>query len=223
VTALAPREAYRLWAPVYEGETAISALEAATVAELGLATMGRALLDAGCGTARRMRDNGFAACVGVDLSIDMLRQAPASSSVAAGDLRALPFASESFDVVWCRLAIGHVPELDAAYHEMARVCRAGGDVVVSDVSPDAATAGHRRTFRDADGAAHDVEHAVHTLAAHEHAASAAGLELTAHREGRVGPRIRSFYAEADRLSAYDAQLGSAIVIVLSWRKRAANA
>jgi hypothetical protein len=67
VTALSPREAYRLWAPVYGGETAVSYLEAQTVGMLGVPTDGLALLDVGCGTARRMSDSRAATMVGVDL------------------------------------------------------------------------------------------------------------------------------------------------------------
>jgi len=218
MTALPAREAYRLWAPDYEHETAISALEAVTVDALGIETAGRALLDVGCGTGRRLRSNDAECAVGIDLSLEMLRHAADAPLVAAGDLRALPVASNSFDVVWCRLAIGHVRDLATAYGELARVCRRGGSVVVSDLSPDAAAAGHRRTFHDAEGTTHEVEHFVHSVSAHVVAATRAGLTLTAHRDGRCGPVVRHFYADAGRLRAYEEQLGTSIVMVLALRK-----
>lgn len=217
MNALPVREAYRLWAPAYEHETAISALEAETVAALGVSVHGRALLDVGCGTGRRMRACDAASAIGVDLSIDMLRLAPATCARVAGDLRALPMASDVFDVVWCRLAIGHLRELDAAYAELARVCRVGGVVVVTDLNPDAALAGHRRTFHDKAGATHEVEHFVHTMAAHA-AAAPSHLGLVARRDGVVGESIRPFYAEAGRLRAYEEQRGQPIVFALAWRK-----
>jgi malonyl-CoA O-methyltransferase len=219
VSALPAREAYRLWAPDYERETAVSALELETVDALGVATAGRALLDVGCGTGRRLRASGGSPAIGVDLSPEMLGRAPAPLAIAAADLRALPIARNTFDVVWCRLVIGHVAELAAAYAELARVCRAGGVVIVTDLSPHAAAAGHRRTFRDASGAAHEVEHFVHTMRAHVLSATRAGLALLEQREGVCGERVRPFYAHAGRLSAYEEQRGTPIVLALAWHKR----
>jgi malonyl-CoA O-methyltransferase len=218
VSALSVREAYRRWAPEYERETAISALEDLTISEMGIHTADRALLDVGCGTARRLREARAALAIGVDAAIEMLEQGPRSFALVAGDVRDIPLAADQFDVVWCRLAIGHIRELTAAYRELARVCRMGGTVAVSDLSPDAANLGHRRTFRDAAGETHEVEHFVHSMDAHVTAASAAGLALVERRDGLCGPSVRHFYVEAGRTNAYDAQLGKALVLALSWRK-----
>lgn len=43
-----------------------------------------------------------------------------------GDAHALPFADESFDVVYCRYVLEHVPDPARALSEMRRVLRAGG-------------------------------------------------------------------------------------------------
>jgi malonyl-CoA O-methyltransferase len=220
MSALPAREAYRLWAPEYDRETAVSALEAATVEALGVVTSGRSLLDVGCGTGRRLHASDAAVAVGVDFSIEMLRRARSTGALVVGDLRALPVASGAFDVVWCRLAVGHLRELDRAYAELARVCRLRGMVVVTDLSPDATSAGHRRTFRDGSGALHDVEHYLHTMDAHAHAAERAGLALVDRRDGVCGDNIRQFYADAGRLRAYEEQRGTPIVLALAWRKRA---
>lgn len=213
---------YRLWAPHYAAETAISFLEDRLVAGLRLPLRGRRLLDVGCGPARRLgeaRATGASLAVGVDLTLEMLTQAPDRRLLAAADLRALPFAAAAFDVVWCRLVVGHVPALGQAYAELARVCRPGGTVVVTDFHPDAAAAGHRRTFRDAAGEVHELEHHVHAPEAHDAAAMAAGLTLAARRDGAVGAAVRGFYAAARRLDVYDAQRGLRVVLALAFRRR----
>lgn len=215
---ISAREGYRLWAPRYETETAVSALDEEVVAALGVRVAGRRLLDVGCGTARRLRDTSAAFALGVDLAVEMLERAPASAVVGAADARALPVRDGAFDVVWCRLAIGHVADAAAVYGELARVCAPRGRVVVTDFHPAAWGAGHRRTFRDAAGVEHDLEHHVHTLATHTSAARMAGLRLDATRDGVVGPLIQPFYAEAHRLAAYAAQRGLPLVLGLAFTK-----
>ncbi|HEU0054293.1 MAG TPA: class I SAM-dependent methyltransferase [Longimicrobium sp.] len=217
--ALAPREAYRLWAPVYEGETAVSYLDDLLVAELTPPLAGKRLLDAGCGTGRRLRAAGGAAlATGADLTWEMLSAGGAGGRAAAADVRALPFADAAFDVVWCRLVVGHLPSLDDVYAELARVCRPGGTVVVTDFHPDAAAAGHTRAFRDARGERREVEHRVHLPTTHLRDAGAAGLRLTARRDGAVGEALRPFYAAAGRLERYTADEGLAIVLALAFQR-----
>jgi malonyl-CoA O-methyltransferase len=219
VSTLPARQAYRLWADHYETETAVSFLEDRLVAEVGPPVAGRRLLEAGCGTGRRLRASGASPAVGVDLTPEMLLASPAPGLLAAADLRALPLASDSFDVVWCRLVIGHRAELAAAYAELARVCRPGGTVIVTDFHPAAAAAGHRRTFRDAAGALHEVEHHVHLPTAHADAADAADLELVQGRPAVVGPPVRPFYLRAGRLAAYREQKGLPVVLALRYERR----
>jgi malonyl-CoA O-methyltransferase len=221
---LPPREAYRLWAPVYEGETAVSFVDDRLVAALTPPLLGRRLLDAGCGTGRRLRDLEEPALVaGADLTWEMLACGRAAEDagpalLAAADIRALPFATRSFDVVWCRLVVGHLSTLHAAYAELARVCRPGGTVIVTDFHPEAARAGHTRSFRDAGGRLHHVEHHVHLPRDHRRAAKAAGLELTARRDGCVGPDLRPFYQRADRMDRYEADAGLRIVLALAFSR-----
>ena len=231
---LAPRDAYSLWARAYEAETAVSFLEEGVVAKLGVATAGRRVLDVGCGTGRRLAPlvsegdgRGAALAVGVDLTPEMLAHRRAAVPVASADVRALPFAAGSFDVVWCRLVIGHVAELAEAYRELGRVCAPGGRVLVTDFHPDAVAAGHRRTFRDAAGVVHEIEHHVHDLEAHRRAGGDAGLVLSSARDGRVGERIRPFYVRRGDVrlrgagsadEVYRAQLGLALVLALLWER-----
>jgi malonyl-CoA O-methyltransferase len=218
MSALSVRESYRLWAPGYETETPISYLEDQLVAALEVPVVGRRLLDVGCGTGRRLRSSGAALAVGVDLTPEMLACGTGSGSLAVADLRALPFAMDSFDVVWCRLVIGHIDGLVQPYAALSYVCRPGGMVVVTDFHPDAVAAGHRRTFRDATGEVQEIEHHVHDPQAHATAATAHGLRLVARRDGEVGPDVRPFYTRANRLAEYEQQQGLRIVLALAFRR-----
>lgn len=58
-------------------------------------------------------------------------------SFVAGDAENLPFASEAFDRVTCRIAPHHFPNLLSAVREILRVTRAGGLVgIIDSVVPD---------------------------------------------------------------------------------------
>jgi malonyl-CoA O-methyltransferase len=221
--ALSAREGYRLWAPSYSPETAISHLEAGLVAAMTPTLDGLHLLDAGCGTGRRLRSTGAASAVGVDLSPEMLDAgigrgtAMPGVRTLVGDVRALPLPDQSFDLIWCRLVLGHLPEIGRAYAELGRVAAAGALVIVSDFHPAAHAAGHRRTFREA-GQVHEVEHHVHTVAAHLEAARSAGLTPVDFTEAPIGPEIRDFYDRAGRAPLYHEHLGLPVVLALSFRR-----
>jgi len=49
-----------------------------------------------------------------------------------GDVYALPFPAACFDIVSCRFAVHHFEHPERAFAEMARVCRAGGRMVLCD-------------------------------------------------------------------------------------------
>lgn len=211
---LPPGEAYRLWAASYDGENVLSALDERAVAALTPPLEGRSLLDAACGTARRLRfpeGAGPRHAVGVDLVLEMLlcaRGEPSRSrGLAAGDLRGLPLAAGAFDVVWCRLAAGHLRSLASLYVELARVTRPGGVVVLTDFHPEAARRGHVRSFRDASGVQHLVEHTVHEIDAHVEAAAASGLDVQRRLALAVGPEVRRLYEESGRLVRYERDRG----------------
>lgn len=190
----------------------MTALEEQTVESFAVPVTGLRLLDAGCGTGRRLRAADARVAVGIDLTPEMLPATHHGEHYAAADVRALPFPRDGFDVVWCRLALGHVPDLATPYRELARVCRIGGRVVVTDFHPAAVAAGHRRTFRDSNSVVHEIEHYVHSLAEHERAADIAGLNAMTHDDRAVGPSVRDFYERAGRMSAYEAQLGLPLVL-----------
>jgi malonyl-CoA O-methyltransferase len=218
VSTLPARDAYALWAPTYAAETAVSALERSAVTSLGATLEGRRLLDVGCGVGRRLEEAlaaGAKVAVGVDLVPRMLAEGARTGMLAAADARALPVPDASFDVVWCRLVLGHLAELEAAYAELARVCTAGGRVIVTDFHPAAVAAGHRRTFRDQRGDVHEIEHHVHSRLAHRLAAERAGLSVLALRDVVVDESVRPFYVGAGRAEAYERQRGIPLVLALA--------
>jgi SAM-dependent methyltransferase len=105
---------------------------------------GSTAADVGCGDGRHSvrlaGELGFSV-VGIDPVAGQVEAAigraasldpPARDRVrfAVGSAEALPLPDGSIDLVWCRDVLVHVADLHAAYHEFARVLRAGGRALV---------------------------------------------------------------------------------------------
>jgi SAM-dependent methyltransferase len=110
--------------------------------------------------------------VGVDLTDAMLaigkertkERGVTNVSFRAADAQNLPFENGAFDVVVCRLALHHLMEPLQVLREMARVCRAGGKVLVEDIY--ASEHPERAAFQDRWEVLRDPSH-VRTLALSE--------------------------------------------------------
>lgn len=106
---------------------------------------GTTLLDVGCGTGGYdlllLRDHGVGQLTGIDLEAPVLERAR-TLVAAAGFARnsffqqvepgPLPFADGTFDVVFSKDAIIHVPDKQAIYREILRVLKPGGRFIGCD-------------------------------------------------------------------------------------------
>jgi ubiquinone/menaquinone biosynthesis C-methylase UbiE/uncharacterized protein YbaR (Trm112 family) len=111
---------------------------------LALAQVSGTVLDNGCGTGvflERLNRDGRPGTrfVGTDLSMGMLERAERRRADCNGvihlvqaDACRLPFADDSFDLVFARGLLHHLPDPEAGAREMARVLRPGGVALVLD-------------------------------------------------------------------------------------------
>jgi ubiquinone/menaquinone biosynthesis C-methylase UbiE len=141
----ANREYYDAFAAAYERERGgndpggyhelLDELEASYVRRFG---QGRDVLEVGCGTGLvllRLREFARSAR-GVDLSPGMLEKAQQRGlDVELGSATALPFDDDRFDVTCSFKVLAHVPEIEKALSEMARVTRPGGVVLAEFYNP----------------------------------------------------------------------------------------
>lgn len=92
----------------------------------------RPRLDVGSGTGHDLVELG-AGTIGIDRSSAMVaRAAERGCTVAVADAVRLPFAGATFGAVRADRVLQHLPDPVAALHEMIRVTRSGGRVVVAD-------------------------------------------------------------------------------------------
>ncbi|MGD0702371.1 MAG: class I SAM-dependent methyltransferase [Trebonia sp.] len=121
----------------------------AAVAEAGIRPGGVAI-DVGCGTGRALSPLreavGPAGSVfAIDLTPEMLAAAwpksvTAGAALILADARSLPFAEASADAIFAAGLVHHLPDSAAGLHELARVTRPGGLLVLFHPSGRAALA-----------------------------------------------------------------------------------
>jgi SAM-dependent methyltransferase len=135
-------EAYAAWAATYDDEdNPLLEMDLPVIEAVLDMLPPRTAIDAGCGTGRlaallvaRGHD-----VVGVDGSAEMLtlaRERVADATFVHGDLRHLPVADGSADLVVSGLALTHLPDPGPFFAELARVLRPGGTAIVSDAHPE---------------------------------------------------------------------------------------
>jgi len=94
------------------------------------------VLDVGCGKGRFARvlheRNPGAEIWGLDISEEMLRFVPASIHTRAGSMTELPFADSTFDFAYATESLEHAVDVKRAVHEMCRVVKPGGKLVIVD-------------------------------------------------------------------------------------------
>lgn len=103
---------------------------------------GRRILDAGCGDglyAAWLADRG-GDVVGIDLSEEMVsvardRYGDAAEFQQADLTEDIPAEDDAFDLVVCQHVFSHLPAVEGALSEFARVLRPGGELVLSTHHP----------------------------------------------------------------------------------------
>ena len=92
------------------------------------------MLDAGCGTGVNFDVlASYGKVIGLDQTEVAVRYARTHSAVPMllGDVTALPFASDSFDLITAFDLIEHIGDDHACVREFARVCRPGGVIIAT--------------------------------------------------------------------------------------------
>lgn len=176
-------DGYRTWASTYDGTPNIlKNLEERVVRPLlDAVPVGRAL-DAACGTGRHARwlvERGHQV-VGVDATEEMLlvaRDKVLAAQFHVGQLEALGRPSASADLVVCALALTHLPVIDRAIAEFARVLVPGGRLILSDVHPMCAALGLHAFSRTASENRGCIRNQYHPISRYLTAFKTANLDI----------------------------------------------
>jgi ubiquinone/menaquinone biosynthesis C-methylase UbiE len=147
VSAMADANIHSKWAATYRTAEAQGFYEMAfdEITRRLAAPLDAVILDAGCGSCAKsvlLAARGFRV-VGMDFSADALALAEQKItrdglrdriSLRQGDLLNLPFADGEFSYIICWGVLMHVPELERALAELARILKPGGMLVTSEAN-----------------------------------------------------------------------------------------
>ena len=158
---LSVKAGYERWAETYDhSHNPVLALEQRRIAAMLPDLAGKRVLDVACGTGRwfsLLAERGVSQLIGADISRAMLRMAAPKGNLSLAlieaDCTAIPLKNGEIDFAICSFAAGHIRNLDVFAAECGRVLRAGAELFLSDLHPDAYSAGWRTGFRDHRGPA----------------------------------------------------------------------
>jgi len=101
------------------------------------------VLDCGCGSGILSGDlvNKYGTVTGIDISGEMIESIDQSvkeriTNLVIGDVEELPFRKESFDIIFCRGSLHHLPSPTKALTDMHMSLRSGGYLVLSEPCSD---------------------------------------------------------------------------------------
>jgi phosphatidylethanolamine/phosphatidyl-N-methylethanolamine N-methyltransferase len=133
--------AYDRWAPIYDLVFGPVFRQGRSAAVQAADRIGGRILEVGVGTGISLPSYANTSrLIGIDLSESMLDKARARvrqhrldnvEAVEVGDAEALTYADASFDVVVAQYVVSAVPNPSRALDEFARVCRPGGEIIVT--------------------------------------------------------------------------------------------
>lgn len=117
---------------------------------------GRSVLDAGCGTGYGLEilaAAGAAELTGLDIDRGAVASAQrrgerSGARVEQGDLQALDFPDDSFDLAVCFETLEHLASPDRGVAELRRVVRPGGTLVVSSPNPEVYPGGNEHHLNE---------------------------------------------------------------------------
>ena len=207
-------EGYTRWAETYDLEVnPLMAAESPRAQAIFNEVPMRTAIDVGAGTGRHtmvLARRGVAVTA-VDLSPEMLAVAREKAARAGFEIDfrigslddRLPADDDQFDFLVCALTISHIPDIEHAVRECARVVRTRGSILISDIHPDVANGLGWTAKLQRPGATYNLPFAGHTRSDYLNSIAAAGCSITRLVELRVGDSRSGTMIESSRQAFRD--------------------
>jgi ubiquinone/menaquinone biosynthesis C-methylase UbiE len=215
-----PAEAFDLWSATYDDQVdnPLFPLDDELTEHL-LASVrleGKVIVDVGCGSGRRwprLLAGRPERLIGYDASAGMLGRLrskfPSAEVHRVTDHRLRNTPDSSCDLVISTLTLGYIANVEGAFQEWERVLRPGGDVILTDLHPAAATP-EARSFRQ-NNRTIAIRHLSRSLPSIAAAAKRSGLAAVRTEYVLIGESGKPAYEAADALAPYQEHEGLAVM------------
>ncbi len=227
-----PETAYDLWADAYDRQplNLMLALDKDVFTALlqHIPLNRQSIVDVGCGTGRHWYDllrQQPARLVGYDVSREMLsilKSKFPAQEIHRQTSHLLDQPDNHFDLLVSTLTVAHIPDIQAAMKEWARVVKPGGSLIITDYHPATLEKGGQRTFLYK-GKTVAVKNHIHPLHFMMETARALGLELVETIEKQIDESMRGWYEKQNALHVYEKFKGTPVIYGFHLKKKdAAN-
>lgn len=216
-------EGHRLWASIYDsGPNPLLALERRAMRDLLRPLQPSKMIDVACGTGQWLFhfQQAGSDVFGCDACEEMLSEATKLVSLrgrlALADAEGIPFSNSMADLVLCSVSLGYFHNIHRVFCEFARASKPGGFIAVSDLHPDALTAGWTRSFKLGEQR-YELEHYRRSMQEVADAASGAGLRPKLCHDIYFGAPELPIFQRTDKEKLFRAMSIPALFIGL-WEK-----
>jgi len=217
-------EGHRLWARVYDlGTNPLLALERRAMWNVLEPLQAKKVIDVACGTGQWLLhlQQGGSDVFGCDLCQEMLDEAQKIFSLrgrlARADAECIPFRTSMADLVLCSVSLGYFHDLDRAVLEFARALKPGGYIAISDLHPDASSAGWSRSFKLGEQR-YELQHYRRSIHEITSAACGAGLQPKLHRDVYFGAAEMPIFQCAGKQELFSSLLTTPALFIGLWEK-----
>lgn len=134
---------------------------------------------------------------------------------AIADIRSIPLDDDAVDFALCSFTMGYVASPVVVFRELSRVSK---EVIVSDLHPEAVSAGWTRSFRAGDRR-YELTHFNHSTEDLDQCAHAAGLAQVWRIQAPFGEPEREIFVRAGKPEWFDKARSLPAVWISLWRRQ----
>jgi malonyl-CoA O-methyltransferase len=121
------------------------------------------------------------------------------------------------DLVLCSVSLGYFHDLDRVFLEFACALKPGGYIAISDLHPDALSAGWSRSFKLREQR-YELQHYRRSIHEITSAAYGAGLQPKLHRDVYFGPAEAPIFQCAGKQELFSNLLTTPALFIGLWEK-----
>ncbi len=218
---LDPQKAYDIWSEIYDqnDDNLVFLMENKILDSLfsKISLRNKTILDYGCGTGRnwkRLLSLSPVKLIGCDISAGMLEQLKKKYSgyeiYLLKNNSFIPINNLNIEFIFSTLVAAQIKNLKSLFLEWDRLLKPGGFILITDMHPEALTAGGKRTF-EKNGKHYEVKNYIHSIEEIKLIGSSLNYKIIELKEEIINEDSKEFYSRKNALHIYEKFRGMPLV------------